>query len=507
MIQEGTKIKINQDCFKLDWVNAKAMIRGYNGGKIKQSIYCVKKEINLPKLITYNRSRSYFAYELSTIGRELNSNENLPSYQYIAMLEKQYQINNDENLWKIVCNNTLFDVWNWKAPFDLFNKLKSRNCYIALLRIYKIKENFENKFYSRSVYIDTINNDVELNVTIESPVILDDEFYVIQEILEDSIDPYLFGKRQKVINEPLKPQIPLSEIKEEDNGKDKSFLQQKYLNKSNLNKEIFEKYLQLIERKKQIIFQGAPGTGKSYLAQIFTNLLAEEEPDSVISIRYRVVQFHPSYSYEDFIQGYRPDEGSNFKLKSGLFLDICESATSQPDKKFVLLIDEINRGNLSKIFGELIYLLEYRNKSIKLTYSAEKDFKIPENLYIIGTMNTADRSLAMVDYALRRRFGFIDLKPDYEILRKLLKNNGSDNGFINQFTANLQKLNDRIEDPSLALGSGFEIGHSYFVKELKLDKTKLDLIWEFELSQLLDEYLYDNREEKENLYKILFDGL
>jgi 5-methylcytosine-specific restriction protein B len=282
-----------------------------------------------------------------------------------------------------------------------------------------------------------------------------------------------------------------------------NYLYLKYINNSNLEKKVFEKYKELIDKKKQVIFQGAPGTGKSYLAQIFTDLLTNDNSE-----QYEVVQFHPSYSYEDFIQGYRPTESGGFELKEGLFMKICEEASkeSNKDKNFVLFVDEINRGNLSKIFGEMLYLLEYREKNVKLTYSPNTKFSIPKNLYIIGTMNTADRSLAMVDYALRRRFGFISLKPDYKILKKLLQSNGSKNTFIDTLITNLSTVNEKIAaNPSL--GSGFEIGHSYFVKEKNLDLQKLEAIWEFEIMPLLEEYFYEDLEEVENLRKILFDNL
>lgn len=275
----------------------------------------------------------------------------------------------------------------------------------------------------------------------------------------------------------------------------------KHFNNSNLEKAVFEKYKELIDKKKQVIFQGAPGTGKSYLAQIFTDLLTKDNSE-----QYEVVQFHPSYSYEDFIQGYRPTESGGFELKEGLFMKICEEASKESNKNFVLFIDEINRGNLSKIFGEMLYLLEYREKNVKLTYSPNTKFSIPKNLYIIGTMNTADRSLAMVDYALRRRFGFISLKPNYEILKKLLQSNGSKNTFIDTLITNLSTVNEKIAaNPSL--GSGFEIGHSYFVKEENLDLQKLEAIWEFEIMPLLEEYFYEDVEEVKNLRILLFNML
>ena len=172
-------------------------------------------------------------------------------------------------------------------------------------------------------------------------------------------------------------------------------------------KEDFLKTVSLLNHKKNIILQGPPGVGKTFIAKKIAYGLMEDYDDSKIEM----IQFHQSYSYEDFIQGYRPDEDS-FKLVNGVFYSFCEKAKSDPDNKYFFVIDEINRGNLSKIFGELMMLIEADkrgpNNQIPLTYSKQDErFYVPKNVYLIGTMNTADRSLSIVDYALRRRFSFI----------------------------------------------------------------------------------------------------
>lgn len=272
------------------------------------------------------------------------------------------------------------------------------------------------------------------------------------------------------------------------------------LEQSNLKETDFNKYLALINRKKQVIFQGSPGTGKSYLAEIFAKYLTDNQTKQL-----EVIQFHSSYSYEDFIQGYRPTENNGFTLKDGVFSNICERARQNKHQNYVIIIDEINRGNLSKIFGELLYLLEYRNKKIKLTYSPEKEFSIPDNLHIIGTMNTADRSLAMVDYALRRRFSFISLRTDYQIISQILKANECKLD-IEILTNNIKKLNDTIVS-NLSLGKGFEIGHSYFIKDKNIDIDKLTELADYEVCPLLEEYYFDEVSEVENLRTILFEGL
>ena len=169
----------------------------------------------------------------------------------------------------------------------------------------------------------------------------------------------------------------------------------------------------LLDEKRQVIFQGPPGTGKTYVAQKLARHIAGSEE------RVTLVQLHPSYAYEDFVQGFRPtlkDGRAVFELKDGPLLKAAKLARKGPGEKHFLVIDEINRGNLAKVLGELYFLLEYRDEKISLQYQGESDerFSLPPNLYIIGTMNTADRSIALVDLALRRRFYFVELHPDEE---------------------------------------------------------------------------------------------
>ena len=167
----------------------------------------------------------------------------------------------------------------------------------------------------------------------------------------------------------------------------------------------------LLKEKKQVIFQGPPGTGKTYVAQELAQYIAGSKD------RVTLVQFHPSYAYDDFVQGYRPTTLENgqpgFRLTDGPLLRAAHrAALDKSGARHFLIIDEINRGNISKVFGEMYFLLEYRNHKINLQYSSEDEFSLPENLYIIGTMNTADRSIALVDLALRRRFYFVEFHPD-----------------------------------------------------------------------------------------------
>ena len=217
-----------------------------------------------------------------------------------------------------------------------------------------------------------------------------------------------------------------------------------------------------------------------------------------------MIQFHQSYSYEDFIQGYRPSSES-FELRNGVFYDICNRAKNDITKPYFLIIDEINRGNLSKIFGELMMLIEAdkrgeKNK-IRLTYSpSNESFFVPDNLYVIGTMNTADRSLTIVDYALRRRFAFIKMKPNYgEYFFNFLLKKGLSNEMISDIKNKMNNLNAKIAIDD-SLGEGFEIGHSYFCSFKSGDHKKwLNNVFKYEIIPLIEEYWFDDQ-DLVNLY-------
>jgi len=211
-----------------------------------------------------------------------------------------------------------------------------------------------------------------------------------------------------------------------------------------------EDWVAQIQRKKQLIFQGPPGTGKTYLAERIARYITEQDGG-----HSELVQFHASYAYEDFVQGIRPLlEGRGelrYELAEGRFLKFCRNARTLKGKACVLVIDEINRADLARVFGALMYLLEYRDREILLS-GGGAPFSIPSNVYLIGTMNTADRSIAPVDLAMRRRFRFIRLCPDYQLLAKHLKQCGLPHV---DFLALLQKINRMIGDEDCALGISF----------------------------------------------------
>lgn len=283
----------------------------------------------------------------------------------------------------------------------------------------------------------------------------------------------------------------------------KKYGKEDFLKEVYITDKEYDKLEKLIKDKKNIILQGSAGVGKSYAAKRLAYSIIGEKDNE----RVKMIQFHQSYSYEDFIMGYRPTE-SGFELKEGVFYKFCEDARNDEGNDYFLIIDEINRGNISKIFGELFMLIENDKRkeeyALELVYKDDEKFFVPENLYIIGLMNTADRSLAMLDYALRRRFAFYDMKPafkseQFKEYQKNLKNSKFDN-----LIKKVEELNEVIKED---LGEGFCIGHSYFCNLETVEIDKLSLIIEFELIPLLKEYWFDDKEKVNTWIKNLTDAI
>jgi hypothetical protein len=255
-----------------------------------------------------------------------------------------------------------------------------------------------------------------------------------------------------------------------------------------MNEQDYKTLVNVLKMKKNIILQGAPGVGKTFTAKrLAYSIIGAKNPD-----RVQMIQFHQSYSYEDFIEGYRPTE-NGFTIKKGSFYKFCKLAEDDDENDYFFIIDEINRGNLSKIFGELFMLIEKDKRGIELQllYSDE-NFSVPANVYIIGMMNTADRSLAMLDYALRRRFSFFTMKPGFNTPGFQAYQDSLKNDAFNKLIACVKQLNSQIVE-DISLGEGFCIGHSYFcgLTPETANTQTLSSIVEYELIPLLKEYWFD----------------
>ena len=268
-----------------------------------------------------------------------------------------------------------------------------------------------------------------------------------------------------------------------------TYTDQEFLDDVYMDDQQLQTLKTLLMRKKNLILQGAPGVGKTYAAKRLAYAIMGVKDGSRIS----VIQFHQNYSYEDFVMGYKPNAEEGFSLVNGIFYEFCQKARVHRDMPYFLIIDEINRGNLSKIFGELLQTIEadYRDNSIQLAYNKQR-FSVPSNLYIIGMMNTADRSLAMIDYALRRRFSFFEMKPGFDTPQF--------NAYIkSKNDEKLEKLVNAVKDLNMlidsddSLGSGFCIGHSYLCN--LEDGYDLESIVEYDIIPMLREYWFDNDEQ------------
>lgn len=283
------------------------------------------------------------------------------------------------------------------------------------------------------------------------------------------------------------------------------YTKEDFLSKVYMSEEQYDALAALLKAKKNVILKGAPGVGKTFTARRLAYSMMGEQDDS----RIEFVQFHQNYSYEDFVMGYKPD-GDGFRLKNGIFYQFCQNASNHPDKDYFFIIDEINRGNMSKIFGELLMLIEkdYRGTKATLAYSGTS-FSVPPNLYIIGMMNTADRSIAMIDYALRRRFSFFEMEPGFNSGGFKTYQKDCNNETFDILIDRVKELNKAIFIDS-SLGKGFRIGHSYFCGRNANDCTIswMRSVVEYDIIPMLEEYWFDEPtklQQWSNILRGVFD--
>ena len=284
------------------------------------------------------------------------------------------------------------------------------------------------------------------------------------------------------------------------------YTKDEFLSEVFMDEDQYDRIKSVLKHKKNVMIQGPPGVGKTYCAKrLAWSILGEKDPSRVM-----MIQFHQSYGYEDFMMGYRPVK-DGFELKSGPFYEFCKRAEMDDERDYFFIIDEINRGNISRIFGELLMLIESdkRGHELRLLYQNEQ-FSVPENLYLIGLMNTADRSLAVLDYALRRRFAFFDFQPAFE--SDMFQNYQQDLGctVFDKLLSRIGSLNQTIaSDPSL--GVGFQIGHSYFCNldrgDLSLEQLSILLreIVESDLIPMIREYWFDDPKKSDSWCETLLE--
>ena len=287
----------------------------------------------------------------------------------------------------------------------------------------------------------------------------------------------------------------------EEETRPEPYTKEDFLREVYMSEERYERLRGVLLNKLNLILQGAPGVGKTFCARRLAWSVMGEQDDS----RIQMVQFHQSYGYEDFIMGYKP-EGEGFRLKEGVFYRFCKRAEGDPGRPYFFIVDEINRGNLSKVLGELMMLIErgYRGVPLTLAYRNE-EFSVPANLYIIGMMNTADRSLALIDYALRRRFAFFEMRPgfDSEVFQAYQEGLASET--LDLLVGQIQALNAEIRhDPTL--GKGFEIGHSHLCGREACDDEWLREVVDYDIIPTLEEYWFDS-EDKVSKWKALLRGV
>lgn len=337
--------------------------------------------------------------------------------------------------------------------------------------------------------IEGLSSPIDFSALKECSELAKMEFFTMQQ---GSLFRLTKGEYDFIID-MIREENPLAVADKIEKYDKEAFLDEVYMTESK-----YDTLVAVLKNKKNIILQGAPGVGKTFAAKRLAYSIMGEKDES----RIEFVQFHQNYSYEDFMMGYKP-VNDGFELKYGIFYRFCQKAANRPDKDFFFIIDEINRGNMSKIFGELLMLIErdYRGTKATLAYNG-MTFSVPKNLYIIGMMNTADRSLAMIDYALRRRFSFFDIEPGFTSEGFMKYQQNLDNETFSLLVAKVQELNKEISMDK-SLGKGFCIGHSYFCGQTECTEEWMHTIVDYDILPMLSEYWFDDLNKLQRWENIL----
>lgn len=450
--------------------------------------------ISLSRRVSYFKDRSdillkqYGNEKMTSHYQHLNA---ISTYLFLRFPQKYYIYK--EGKFKLFSKKIGYNSLPKRGSFEILEAYYEVCDYIFnfIKEDKKLIEIAKTRFKGLNLVDDGLHLVVEEIIYLGSKLNLDKNYNFNNDEIKDK-----HNKENKFINEKS------SQIIKKEN-KYNAYTKQDFLQEVFMDEKDYDFLVSLLNRKKNIILQGAPGVGKTFLSKkLAYSILNKKDNDKI-----KFVQFHQSYSYEDFIMGYKPSK-DGFELKYGAFYKFCKKAEKDSKNKYFFIIDEINRGNVSKIFGELMMLIEkdYRNVKINLAY-ADEEFSVPKNIYIIGIMNTADRSIAMIDYALRRRFGFFNLKPAFENDKFINYIKSLNNKAIVNLVEQLKLLNKDIQD-DFSLGEGFCIGHSYLlIDEISQDRKNIDIyikeIIEFEIIPLIKEYWFDDYDKLTKWEKIL----